>query len=131
MQTTKTSVLGAINMLGLAKRLRIKVLQTSTSEVYGDPAVHPQTETYWGSVNPIGPRSCYDEGKRCAENVPLSDLSLVNLLAVQSLLILAIACSRRLRFFFRLAPRLIPEPPLFSSPNRGVQPIKFHSELGE
>jgi GDP-D-mannose dehydratase len=99
-QTTKTSVLGAINMLGLAKRLRIKVLQTSTSEVYGDPAVHPQTETYWGSVNPIGPRSCYDEGKRCAENVPLSDLSLVNLLAVQSLLILAIACSRRLRFFF-------------------------------
>jgi UDP-glucuronate decarboxylase len=66
-QTTKTSVIGAINMLGLAKRLKIKVLQASTSEVYGDPSVHPQTEEYWGNVNPIGPRSCYDEGKRCAE----------------------------------------------------------------
>lgn len=66
-QTTKTSVLGAINMLGLAKRTKAKVLQASTSEVYGDPAVHPQPEDYWGNVNPIGPRSCYDEGKRCAE----------------------------------------------------------------
>jgi UDP-glucuronate decarboxylase len=68
-QTTKTSVHGAINMLGLAKRLRAKILQASTSEVYGDPAVHPQTEEYWGNVNPIGPRSCYDEGKRCAETL--------------------------------------------------------------
>lgn len=68
-QTTKTSVVGAINMLGLAKRLRIPILQASTSEVYGDPAVHPQTEDYWGNVNPIGPRSCYDEGKRCAETL--------------------------------------------------------------
>jgi UDP-glucuronate decarboxylase len=66
-QTTKTSVLGAINMLGLAKRVQAKVLQASTSEVYGDPAVHPQPEDYWGNVNPIGVRSCYDEGKRCAE----------------------------------------------------------------
>jgi UDP-glucuronate decarboxylase len=68
-QTTKTSVLGAINMLGLAKRLKIKILQASTSEVYGDPKVHPQTEDYWGHVNPIGVRSCYDEGKRCAETL--------------------------------------------------------------
>jgi UDP-glucuronate decarboxylase len=68
-QTTKTSVIGAINMLGLAKRLRIKFLQASTSEVYGDPSVHPQTEEYWGNVNPIGSRSCYDEGKRCAETL--------------------------------------------------------------
>jgi UDP-glucuronate decarboxylase len=68
-QTTKTSVAGAINMLGLAKRLRIPILQASTSEVYGDPAVHPQTESYWGHVNPIGSRSCYDEGKRCAETL--------------------------------------------------------------
>jgi UDP-glucuronate decarboxylase len=68
-QTTKTSVHGAINMLGLAKRLKATILQASTSEVYGDPAVHPQTEDYWGSVNPIGPRSCYDEGKRCAETL--------------------------------------------------------------
>ncbi|HEX2804110.1 MAG TPA: UDP-glucuronic acid decarboxylase family protein [Sphingomicrobium sp.] len=68
-QTTKTSVAGAINMLGLAKRLRIPILQASTSEVYGDPAVHPQSEDYWGHVNPIGPRSCYDEGKRCAETL--------------------------------------------------------------
>ena len=68
-QTTKTSVHGAINMLGLAKRLGAKILQASTSEVYGDPAVHPQTEEYWGNVNPIGPRSCYDEGKRCAETL--------------------------------------------------------------
>ena len=68
-QTTKTSVMGAINMLGLAKRLKIKVLQASTSEVYGDPEVHPQPETYKGSVNPIGIRACYDEGKRCAETL--------------------------------------------------------------
>ena len=68
-QTTKTSVHGAINMLGLAKRLKAKILQASTSEVYGDPMVHPQTEAYWGNVNPIGIRSCYDEGKRCAETL--------------------------------------------------------------
>jgi UDP-glucuronate decarboxylase len=68
-QTTKTSVHGAINMLGLAKRLRAKIFQASTSEVYGDPSVHPQVEGYWGNVNPIGPRSCYDEGKRCAETL--------------------------------------------------------------
>jgi UDP-glucuronate decarboxylase len=68
-QTTKTSVHGAINMLGLAKRVKAKILQASTSEVYGDPAIHPQEEGYWGNVNPIGPRSCYDEGKRCAETL--------------------------------------------------------------
>jgi UDP-glucuronate decarboxylase len=68
-QTTKTSVHGAINMLGLAKRLKAKILQASTSEVYGDPTVHPQPESYWGNVNPIGLRSCYDEGKRCAETL--------------------------------------------------------------
>ena len=68
-QTTKTSVHGAINMLGLAKRLRAKILQASTSEVYGDPEMHPQQEPYWGHVNPIGPRACYDEGKRCAETL--------------------------------------------------------------
>lgn len=68
-QTTKTSVMGAINMLGLAKRLKIKILQASTSEIYGDPKVHPQTENYRGNVNPIGPRACYDEGKRCAETL--------------------------------------------------------------
>ncbi len=68
-QTTKTSVHGAINMLGLAKRLQARILQASTSEVYGDPKVHPQREDYWGNVNPIGPRSCYDEGKRCAETL--------------------------------------------------------------
>ncbi len=68
-KTTKTSVLGAMNMLGLAKRTRAKILQASTSEVYGDPAVHPQVESYWGNVNPIGLRSCYDEGKRCAETL--------------------------------------------------------------
>jgi UDP-glucuronate decarboxylase len=68
-QTVKTSVMGAINMLGLAKRLNIKVLQASTSEVYGDPSIHPQPESYWGNVNPIGIRSCYDEGKRCAETL--------------------------------------------------------------
>ena len=67
--TTKTSVLGAMNMLGLAKRLRCRIFQASTSEVYGDPAVHPQPESYWGNVNPIGARSCYDEGKRCAETL--------------------------------------------------------------
>jgi UDP-glucuronate decarboxylase len=68
-QTTKTSVHGAINMLGLAKRVKAKILQASTSEVYGDPTVHPQTENYWGHVNPVGARSCYDEGKRCAETL--------------------------------------------------------------
>jgi UDP-glucuronate decarboxylase len=68
-QTTKTSVHGAINMLGLAKRLKARIFQASTSEVYGDPEVHPQPESYWGRVNPIGPRSCYDEGKRCAETL--------------------------------------------------------------
>ena len=68
-QTTKTSVHGAINMLGLAKRTRAKIFQASTSEVYGDPSQHPQTEEYWGNVNPVGPRSCYDEGKRCAETL--------------------------------------------------------------
>ena len=68
-QTTKVSVLGAINMLGLAKRVKCKILQASTSEVYGDPNVHPQPEAYWGHVNPIGPRACYDEGKRCAETL--------------------------------------------------------------
>src|SRR5262252_1586234 len=68
-QTTKTSVSGAINMLGLAKRVRAKIFQASTSEVYGDPTMHPQVESYWGNVNPIGPRACYDEGKRCAETL--------------------------------------------------------------
>lgn len=68
-KTVKTSVLGSINMLGLAKRVKAKILQASTSEVYGDPMVHPQPESYWGHVNPIGPRSCYDEGKRCAETL--------------------------------------------------------------
>ncbi|HOZ30589.1 MAG TPA: SDR family oxidoreductase [Bacteroidales bacterium] len=68
-KTIKTSVMGAINMLGLAKRIKAKILQASTSEVYGDPVMHPQTETYWGNVNPIGSRSCYDEGKRCAESL--------------------------------------------------------------
>ena len=68
-QTTKTSVHGAINMLGLAKRIRATILQASTSEVYGDPEIHPQVESYWGRVNPIGPRACYDEGKRCAETL--------------------------------------------------------------
>jgi UDP-glucuronate decarboxylase len=68
-QTTKTSVYGAINMLGLAKRVKAKIFQASTSEVYGDPIVHPQTESYWGNVNPVGARSCYDEGKRCAETL--------------------------------------------------------------
>ncbi len=68
-QTTKTSVHGSINMLGLAKRLSARILQASTSEVYGDPEVHPQVESYWGNVNPVGPRSCYDEGKRCAETL--------------------------------------------------------------
>ncbi len=68
-KTIKTSVMGAINMLGLAKRVKARVLQASTSEVYGDPMVHPQSEDYWGNVNPIGLRSCYDEGKRCAETL--------------------------------------------------------------
>jgi len=68
-QTTKVNVSGSINMLGLAKRLRCRIFQASTSEVYGDPTVHPQPESYWGNVNPIGPRACYDEGKRCAETL--------------------------------------------------------------
>jgi len=68
-QTIKTNVLGAVNMLGLAKRLKVPIFQASTSEVYGDPQVHPQTEEYWGNVNPIGPRACYDEGKRAAETL--------------------------------------------------------------
>ena len=68
-QTTKTSVLGSINMLGLAKRIKARILQASTSEVYGDPTIHPQQEEYWGNVNPLGPRACYDEGKRCAETL--------------------------------------------------------------
>src|SRR5215207_3728016 len=68
-QTTKTSVIGAINMLGLAKRVKAKILQASTSEIYGDPDIHPQPESYWGNVNTIGPRACYDEGKRCAETL--------------------------------------------------------------
>ena len=68
-QTTKTNVHGAINILGMAKRLNAKVFQASTSEIYGDPVQHPQKESYWGNVNPIGPRSCYDEGKRCAETL--------------------------------------------------------------
>lgn len=68
-KTIKTSVVGTVNMLGLAKRIKAKILQASTSEVYGDPVVHPQTESYWGHVNPIGPRACYDEGKRCAETL--------------------------------------------------------------
>ena len=71
-KTIKTSVMGAINMLGLAKRIKAKILQASTSEVYGDPTIHPQTEEYWGNVNPIGSRSCYDEGKRCAESLFLN-----------------------------------------------------------
>jgi len=70
-QTMKTNVLGAVNMLGLAKRLRVPIFQASTSEVYGDPQIHPQTEDYWGNVNPIGPRACYDEGKRAAETLLL------------------------------------------------------------
>ena len=80
-QTTKTSVIGAINMLGLAKRLKIKFLQASTSEVYGDPSVHPQPEEYWGNVNPIGIRSCYDEGKRCAETLVFDYIRQHNLAA--------------------------------------------------
>jgi len=71
-KTVKTSVMGAINMLGLAKRVKAKILQASTSEVYGDPELHPQPESYWGNVNPIGPRACYDEGKRCAETLFMS-----------------------------------------------------------
>ena len=71
-KTIKTSVMGAVNMLGLAKRINAKILQASTSEVYGDPKIHPQTEEYWGNVNPIGPRACYDEGKRCAETLFMS-----------------------------------------------------------
>ena len=87
-KTTKTSVMGAINMLGLAKRVKARILQASTSEVYGDPNVHPQTESYWGNVNPIGIRSCYDEGKRVAETLMMdyhcqSNLNLFTLLFQQ------------------------------------------------
>lgn len=81
-KTIKTSVMGAINMLGLAKRVKAKILQASTSEVYGDPAVHPQPESYWGNVNPIGLRSCYDEGKRCAETL-FMDYHIQNQVAVK------------------------------------------------
>ncbi|MEH6407084.1 MAG: UDP-glucuronic acid decarboxylase family protein, partial [Leeuwenhoekiella sp.] len=83
-KTIKTSVMGAINMLGLAKRVKAKILQASTSEVYGDPNVHPQPESYWGNVNPIGPRSCYDEGKRCAETL-FMDYRLQNDVAIKIL----------------------------------------------
>jgi UDP-glucuronate decarboxylase len=95
-QTTKTSVIGAINMLGLAKRLNIKVLQASTSEVYGDPQVHPQTEAYWGHVNPIGIRSCYDEGKRCAETLFFDYIRQHNLPA------------KVVRIFNTYGPRMLP-----------------------
>ena len=81
-KTTKTSVMGAINMLGLAKRVNAKILQASTSEIYGDPQVHPQTESYWGNVNTLGPRSCYDEGKRCAETL-FMDYHLQNDVAIK------------------------------------------------
>ena len=77
-KTIKTSVLGAINMLGLAKKANAKIMQASTSEIYGDPIIHPQVESYWGNVNPIGIRSCYDEGKRCAETL-FMDLSLIHI----------------------------------------------------
>lgn len=87
-QTIKTSVLGAINMLGLAKRLKIPILQASTSEVYGDPNVHPQTENYWGNVNPIGPRSCYDEGKRAAETLFL--ITIANTTSISKWLVFSI-----------------------------------------
>ena len=81
-KTIKTSVMGAINMLGLAKRIKAKILQASTSEVYGDPKIHPQTEDYWGNVNPIGTRSCYDEGKRCAETL-FMDYNIQNEVAIK------------------------------------------------
>jgi UDP-glucuronate decarboxylase len=96
-QTTKTSVHGAINMLGLAKRVRAKILQASTSEVYGDPAMHPQPEGYWGNVNPIGPRACYDEGKRCGESLAVA-------YAAQHSLPVRIA-----RIFNTYGPRLRPD----------------------
>ncbi len=83
-KTVKTSVMGAINMLGLAKRIKAKILQASTSEVYGDPAVHPQPETYWGNVNPVGKRSCYDEGKRCAETL-FTDYNIQNQVKIKIL----------------------------------------------
>ena len=95
-QTTKTSVIGAINMLGLAKRLKAKILQTSTSEVYGDPVLHPQTEDYRGNVNPIGPRACYDEGKRCAETLFFDYYRQHNL------------CIRVVRIFNTYGPRMHP-----------------------
>ena len=76
-KTVKTSVMGSINMLGLAKRTGARILQASTSEVYGDPLIHPQPESYWGNVNPIGPRSCYDEGKRCAETLFMNFMPII------------------------------------------------------
>ena len=96
-KTVKTSMLGAINMLGLAKRVKARILQTSTSEIYGDPEVHPQVEDYWGSVNPIGPRSCYDEGKRVAETL-MSDYRRQN--GVDT---------RIIRIFNTYGPRMHPE----------------------
>ena len=96
-KTTKTSILGAINMLGLAKRVKARILQASTSEIYGDPEVHPQTEDYWGSVNPTGPRSCYDEGKRVAETL-MSDYRRQN--GVDT---------RIIRIFNTYGPRMHPE----------------------
>lgn len=96
-QTTKTSVIGAINMLGLAKRTRAKILQASTSEIYGDPAMHPQTEDYWGNVNPIGLRSCYDEGKRCAETLFFDYHRQHNL------------CTKVVRIFNTYGPRMHPQ----------------------
>ena len=96
-KTIKTSILGAINMLGLAKRVKARILQASTSEIYGDPEVHPQTEDYWGSVNPIGPRSCYDEGKRVAETL-MSDYRRQN--GVDT---------RIIRIFNTYGPRMHPE----------------------
>ena len=96
-KTIKTSILGAINMLGLAKRVQARILQASTSEIYGDPEVHPQTEDYWGSVNPVGPRSCYDEGKRVAETL-MSDYRRQN--GVDT---------RIIRIFNTYGPRMHPE----------------------
>jgi len=95
-KTIKTSVMGAINMLGLAKRIRAKILQASTSEVYGDPKVHPQTEEYWGHVNPIGRRSCYDEGKRCAETL-FMDYNIQNCVKIKII-----------RIFNTYGPKMLP-----------------------
>jgi UDP-glucuronate decarboxylase len=96
-QTTKTSVIGAINMLGLAKRVKAKFLQASTSEIYGDPSVHPQPEAYWGNVNTIGPRSCYDEGKRCAETLVFDYIRQHNVQA------------KVVRIFNTYGPRMLPD----------------------